>query len=55
MERFFKEIRLHLKFRVLATLEEAESCIRTIVEKLFEDASSVVSLTFFPYINDTKL
>lgn len=45
VERFFKEIRRHLKFRVLATLEEAKSCIRTIVERLFEDVSSVVSLT----------
>jgi transposase len=53
VERFFKEVRRRLKFRVFATLEQAQTCIERIVEELFEDAGKLVSLTCFPYISDT--
>jgi len=55
VERFFKEVRRQLKFRVFSTLEEAQIYIRQIVENLFENAGKVVSLTCFPYISDTTL
>jgi transposase len=52
VERFFKEVRRGLKFRVFATLEQAQSYIRGIVEALFEEEGKVISLTCFPYILD---
>jgi hypothetical protein len=52
VERFFKEVRRALKFRVFATLEQAQTCIERVVEGLFEDSGKMVSLTCFPYISD---
>lgn len=53
VERFFKEVRRGLKFRVFATLDQAQTCIRQVVEDLSAEAESVISLTCFPYILDT--
>ena len=53
VERFFKEVRRRLTFRVFATLDEAQRCIRRVVEELFEDSGKMVSLTCFPYVSDT--
>jgi DDE superfamily endonuclease len=53
VERFFKEVRRGLKCRVFASLDEAQGCIRRVVEELFEDSGKLVSLTCFPYISDT--
>jgi hypothetical protein len=53
VERFFKEVRRHLKFRVFETLDQAQACIKSVVETLFAEEGRVVSLTCFPYICDT--
>jgi transposase len=53
VERFFKEVRRRLKNRVFETLEQAKACIKKVVEDLFEEEGRVVSLTCFPYIQNT--
>lgn len=53
VERFFKEVRRRLKFRVFATLAQAQTSIERIVEELFEDSGKLVSLTCFPYISNS--
>ena len=53
VERFFKEVRRHLKFRVFDTLDQAQSCIKGVVETLSAEEGRVVSLTCFPYIVNT--
>lgn len=52
VERFFKEVRRQLKFRVFETLDQAQCCIQRVVKALSEDGK-VVSLTCFPYIANT--
>ena len=53
VERFFKEVRRQLKFRVFDTLDQAQSCIKGVVETLSAEEGRVVSLTCFPYIVNT--
>lgn len=53
VERFFKEVRRGLKFRVFSTLDQAQACVRRVVEDLFAEDGRVISLTCFPYILDT--
>jgi len=50
VERFFQELRRQLKFRILATLEEAEACVSEVLQGFYQDAESVKSLALFPYI-----
>lgn len=54
VERFFKEVRKHLKHKVFDSLEQAQNRIQMIVEQLFEQAGRVVSLTCFPYLRNTS-
>ena len=52
VERFFKEVRKQLKYRVFDSLQQAQDRIQTIVEQLFEQEGKVVSLTCFPYLKN---
>jgi len=52
VERFFREVRRGLKFRVFASLDQAQQCVQEVVEKLSADAGKTVSLTCFPYISE---
>lgn len=51
IERFFKEVRKHLKHKIFDTLQQAKERLQTIVEKLTD---KVISLTCFPYIRSTS-
>lgn len=53
VERFFKEVRRQLKFRVFETLDQAQACIQEVVEALSAEEGRVISLTCFPYIINT--
>lgn len=53
VERFFKEVRRQLKFRVFETLDQAQACIQEVVEALSAEEGRVISLTCFPYIVNT--
>jgi transposase len=55
IERFFKEVRRHLKNKVFETLELAQNRIEKIVEKISESVENVISLTCFPYIRNTTI
>lgn len=50
VERFFEELRRQLKFRIFATLEEAEECLSEVLQGFYNDVERVKSLTLFPYI-----
>jgi transposase len=50
VERFFEELRRQLKFRIFATLEEAEECLSEVLQGFYNDEERVKSLTLFPYI-----
>ncbi len=50
VERFFEELRRHMKFRVFDSLEDAEKCVSEVLEEFYNDAERVKSLTLFPYI-----
>ena len=52
VERFFREVRRGLTFRVFARLDQAQGCVQEVVEKLSADAGKTVSLTCFPYISE---
>ena len=54
VERFFREIRRRLKYRVFESLEQAQTKIKTIVQELFEIEGNVISLTCFPYLKNTS-
>lgn len=53
-ERLFKEIRRRLKNRVFSCLQQAQSRIQDILETLFEDTDTIISLCCFPYIKNTS-
>jgi hypothetical protein len=55
IERFFKEVRKHLKNRVFESLKIAQTKIEEIVDKISESADNVISLTCFPYIKNTSI
>lgn len=50
VERFFKELRHKLEFRVFETLEQAEGFVGAAIQELLQDRKRVKSLTLFPYI-----
>jgi transposase len=50
VERFFEELRRRMKFRIFASLDEAEECLSEVLQEFYEDAERVKSLTLFPYI-----
>ena len=52
VERFFREVRRGLTFRVFAPLDQAQGCVQEVVEKLSADAGKTVSLTCFPHISE---
>lgn len=51
VERFFKEVRKHLKNKVFETLAQAREAVQKAVESL---ADNVISITAFPYIRNTS-
>ena len=53
-ERLFNEVRRRLKHRVFSGLDQAQSCIQAILEKLFEGRDTVISLCCFPYIKNAS-
>lgn len=50
VERLFEELRRQLKFRIFATLEEAEECLSEVLQGFYQDEQRVKRLTLFPYI-----
>lgn len=53
VERVFLEVRRGLKHRVFSCLEEAQGCVKRVVEELFWEVGKIVSLSCFPYIAAT--
>lgn len=53
VERVFLEVRRGLKHRVFSCLEEAQGCVKRVVEGLFSEVGKIVSLSCFPYITAT--
>ncbi len=53
VERFFKEARKQLKNKVFSCLQDAQSRIQVIIERLFAEEGKVISLTCFPYLKST--
>lgn len=53
VERFFKELRKCLKSKVFHLIEDIENKIQYLLEKYWQNAQSVVSITKFPYFNTT--
>jgi len=53
VERVFLEVRRGLKHRVFDCLEDAQACVKRVVESLFSELGKIVSLSCFPYISDT--
>lgn len=51
VERFFKELRRALKFRVFHALKEVENRIERILKKYWEEPKLITSITNFPYLN----
>ncbi len=39
-----------MKFRIFASLDEAEECLSEVLQEFYRDAEKVKSLTLFPYI-----
>ena len=50
VERFFEELRRHLKFRIFDALDKAEKYVSEVLAEFYSDAERVKSLTLFPYI-----
>jgi putative transposase len=50
VERFFEELRRRMKFRIFESLDEAEECLSEVLQRFYNDAERVKSLTLFPYI-----
>ena len=53
VERFFKELRRKLKFRVFDSIKHAEQEVEKILLSFFENPQAVISLTLYPYIKNT--
>ena len=49
VERVFLEVRRGLKHRVFGCLEQAQACVKRVLEGLFSQAGKIVSLSCFPY------
>ena len=54
-ERLFRELRRGLKHRLLASVEEAQQQVKTLLEGLCADADAYLSLVCFPYIQHATL
>ncbi len=54
VERFFEEIRRHLKFRIFDSLDDAEKYVSEVLEAFYNDAERVKSLTLFSYITHAR-
>lgn len=54
VERVFKEVRRGLKHRLFASLSEAQDRVKAILEVLFEETQTIISLACFPYILNTS-
>jgi hypothetical protein len=55
IERFFKEVRRHLKNKVFESLELAQMRIEKIVKVISESVENAISITCFPYIINTSI
>ena len=53
VERVFLEVRRDLKYRVFSCLQEAQGCVKRVLEELFREVGTIVSLSCFPYIAAT--
>ncbi len=53
VERFFKELRKHLKCRIFHSLDEVHDRLESVLKKYWENPNLVVSITNFPYLNTT--
>ena len=53
VERVFLEVRRGLKHRVFTCLEQAQACVKRVLEGLFWETGKIVSLSCFPYIAAT--
>jgi transposase len=53
VERVFLEVRRGLKDRVFDCLEEAQACVKRVLEALFSTVGKIASLACFPYIAAT--
>lgn len=53
VERVFLEVRRGLKHRVFSCLEQAQACVKWVLEGLFSEVGKIVSLSCFPYIAAT--
>lgn len=54
VERFFQELRRHMKCRVFHTLQAAQDCVERVLETYFEQPERVRQLTAYPYIVNTS-
>ena len=53
VERVFLEVRRDLKHRVFSCLQEAQGCVKRVLEELFCEVGTIVGLSCFPYITAT--
>lgn len=53
VERVFLEVRRGLKHRVFSCLEQAQECVKRVLEGLFSAVGKIVSLSCFPYVAAT--
>ena len=53
VERVFLEVRRGLKHQVFSCLDEAQKCVKRVLEGLFWEVGKIVSLACFPYIAAT--
>jgi len=54
VERFFKEIRRQLACKVFNTLKQAEQQVEKILQNYFLQPEKVISITKFPYLENTS-
>ena len=54
VERFFKELRRQMACKVFETLQQAEQQVETILQKYFQQPEKVISITKFPYLQNTS-
>ena len=50
VEGVFLEVRRGLKHRVFTCLEQAQACVKRVLEGVFSEVGNIVSLSCFPYI-----
>jgi len=55
VERFFQELRRRLKFRVFATLDDAENYVTEALKEFLRNQEQVKSLTLYPYIKYAQI